>query len=448
MMHIVIIIIGLATLGILVAVHELGHFLIAKACRIRVLSFSIGFGKPIVKKTMNETEYRIGSIPFGGYVAMAGEHPQDDSPPNPGDFTSKPVWQRALVASAGPAANFVFAMVCLWIMFIIGFDKPLYEDRPVIGAVGDTSAAKTAGLRSGDSIISINDSLISTWDDVQAELSSRSKSFHMVFIRDGRKDSVDFIMPKIQGRGIPRHPAAGLYASLPPIIGSTQDGSPAQKAGLKAHDEIVSINGDTIHSWYEHSQRTTGYKPLSGPMVYTIRRSDSLLSFPIVPELKKVKKDLSIYVIGTYIQEPPARKIRYSFFHAVPVAMKKSWDNTMMIFDVLEKLITRQVSLAQLAGPVGIVQMTGVVAMAGFSKIMDFMALIGINLAVLNLFPLVITDGGVLLFLLIEFVRRKPLAIKYQLIVNRIAIVFFISLFVYVTFNDIARIPELLRFVK
>ena len=140
------IIIGFAILGILVVIHELGHFLMAKAWRIRVIAFSIGFGKPLLKKTIGETEYRFSSIPFGGYVQMAGEHPEEDTVIGPGDFNSKPTWQRALVAIAGPFANFFFALVFLLVMFLIGVDKPVFLKRPIVGAVADSSVAKNAGF--------------------------------------------------------------------------------------------------------------------------------------------------------------------------------------------------------------------------------------------------------------------------------------------------------------
>ncbi len=448
MMILLQILIGLGILGILVLIHESGHFLMAKAWHIRILAFSIGFGKPIIKKSIGGTEYRISSIPFGGYVSMAGEHPEDDStprPPQPGDFQSKPAWQRALVAIAGPAANFISAMFFLWIVFLLGVDKPLYLERTVIGAVADSSAAKSAGLLPGDSIIAINGRQTPAWEAVQTALSSRSSDLKVVYGRNGRIDSVTFAMPAIKGRGVPRQPFAGLYASLPAVIGSTNDGSPAQKAGLLPHDTVVSINGQAIHSWFQLSELIMHFNQAEGPLRFVVRRKSSLTEAAIMPEFKK---DANRYLIGAAVQAPSVKKVRYSPLESVGKTMDKSWEYTVMIYDVVAKLVSKQVSMQQLAGPVGIVQMSGVVAMNGPSAILDFMALIGINLAVLNLLPLVITDGGLLLFLFIETLRRKPLSIRYQAMVNRIAIAFFITLFVYVTFNDLLRIPELLRLAK
>jgi regulator of sigma E protease len=439
------IVIGLVILGVLVLIHETGHFLMAKAWGIRVLAFSIGFGKPIFKKKINDTEYRICSIPFGGYVAMSGEHPEDDTPPQPGDFTSKPVGQRALVALAGPAANYLFAMVFLWIAFLVGVDRPTYLNRPVVGAVADSSAAKQAGLRPGDSIVSINGVKTATWEKVQAALSGRSNELKVDFVRDGVRDTIDFTVPAIKGRSISQGPLAGLYPSYPAVIDSVTNGSPAQKAGLRRRDTVVSINGRAVGSWFQVQNAIVHYDSSVGPLRFEVRRAGSLQSAEVSPEFRK---DLGRYLMGAAPMAPAVEKKRYPPAQAVSRTLTKSWEYTIMIYDMVAKIVSKQVSPQQLAGPIGIVQMSGFVAMGGLSAILDFMALIGINLAVLNLLPLVITDGGLLLFLLIEAVRRKPLAVRHQMIVNRVAIAFFIALFVYVTFNDIARIPELFRLAK
>ena len=439
------IIIGFAILGILVVIHELGHFLMAKAWHIRVLAFSIGFGKPLLKKTIGETEYRFSSIPFGGYVQMAGEHPEEDTVIGPGDFNSKPTWQRALVAIAGPFANFFFALVFLLVMFLIGVDKPVFLKRPIVGAVADSSVAKNAGFFPGDSIIAINNHCIGSWEDVQSILGSQSKGYKVIYFRATRKDSIDLVMPRIFGRGLPRQPAGGLLPAYPAVVGAITEGSPAQKAGIHVNDGIVSINGQRIYSWPQLSVIIMHYDSLSGPFRFVVRRADSLVTAAVVPEFKR---DAKRYLIGISPQTPPTERVRYPIEQAVPRMFKKSWEYTTMIFDVIGKLISKQVPAQQLAGPVGIVQMSGLVAMGGLSPVLDFMALIGINLAVLNVLPLVITDGGLLLFLLIETIRRKPLSVKRQMMINRIAIAFFIFLFLFVTYNDINRIPELLKLVK
>ena len=441
------IIIGLLILGILVLVHELGHFWAAKTLKIRVLAFSIGFGKPLWKKTIGETEYRLCSIPFGGYVNMAGEHPEteNDTPLQPGDFNAKPTWQRAIVAIAGPAANLVFAMTLLWIVFMVGVQSPVYLKRPVIGAVADSSAAHQAGLKAGDSIITINNHRMSTWEDVQTAISAARNSATIQFQRGSSIDSTILEIPPITGRGIPRQPTAGLLAPLPAIIGALTPGSPAEKAGMQKGDTVTAISETPIHSWFQLSGIISHFDSLRGPLRFSIRRSGSFLSISIVPQFNK---QAGRYLIGAGGAAPQTTVTRYSLTGSLRRMLQKTAEYTFMIYDVVVKLVSRQVSPQQLAGPIGIVQMSGVMAMGGPAAILDFMALLGITLAVLNLLPLVITDGGLLLFLLIETIRRKPLALRHQLVINRVAIAFFIALFVYVTINDIARIPELLRFAK
>ncbi|MGB7569868.1 MAG: RIP metalloprotease RseP [Chitinivibrionales bacterium] len=439
------IIIGLVILGILVVIHELGHFLMAKAWHIRVLAFSIGFGKPLFKKNIGETEYRISSIPFGGYVHMAGEQPEEGKTVEPGDFNSKPTWQRALVALAGPLANFIFALVFLVVMFLVGVDKPVFLKRPIIGAVSDSSVAKQAGFFPGDSIIAINNHPIESWEDIQTILGSRSAVYKVVLIRTSRKDSINLVMPRIYGRDIPKQPAGGLLPPYPAVVGSVTAGSPAHKAGLRINDVIVSINDGKIYSWPQLSAIILHYDSLAGPFKFVVRRADSLVNTTIAPEYKR---DAKRYLIGIAPQNPRTIRVSYPLNEAVLKTFHKSWEYTTMIFDVIGKLISKQVPPQQLAGPVGIVQMSGLVAMGGLSPILDFMALIGINLAVLNVLPLVITDGGLLFFLLIETIRRKPLSVTHQMLINRIAIGFFIFLFLFVTYNDILRIPELFKLAK
>lgn len=439
------IIVGIVILGILVVIHELGHFLMAKACHIRVLAFSIGFGKPLLKKSFGETEYRLSSIPFGGYVHMAGEHPEEGAPIGPGDFNSKPTWQRALVALAGPFANFFFAIVFLVAMFLVGVEKPVFLKRPIVGAVSDSSVAKQAGFCPGDSIIAINNHPVDSWEDVQTILGSQSASYKITLMRASKRDSINLSMPRAVGRDIPKQPTGGLLPPYPAVVGSINANSPARKAGLHVDDVIVAINDQHIYSWPQLSAIIIRYDSLSGPMKFVVRRSDSLVNEQIIPEFSPGAKR---FLIGIAPKTPPTELVRYPLEQAVPRTLRKSWEYTTMIFDVIGKLISKQVPPQQLAGPIGIVQMSGLVAMGGLSPVLDFMALIGINLAVLNILPLVITDGGLLLFLLIETFRRKPLSAKHQMMINRLAIAFFIFLFLFVTYNDIKRIPELLKLGK
>lgn len=436
------VILGIFILGILVLIHELGHFLVAKYFRIRVLSFSIGFGRVLFKKVYRETEYRISAIPFGGYVHMAGEHPEDEREHRDDEFLSKPVWQRVCVVSAGPAANIISSILFLWLAFSLGINRELYYDRPVIGDVTINSPAHKAGLLPGDSIISLNEKTVHTWEDILQLLSFQESRYLISYVRQHALHTTILEIPKQNTSGLPKYPSAGLAPCLPPKIGLVNQGSAAEKAGVKPGDSILAIDNQTIYSWFQISRLIAGYQSVYGPMQLIVKRNDSTLILCPEPEFSTKENR---YLLGILVAQPPTRIVKYSLAAAIPKALDKSWEYTTMIFDILGKLISNEVSPKQLAGPVGIIQMSGVVALGSFVALLNFMALIGINLGVLNLFPLIITDGGVLLFLLYESIRGKPLSLKAQAAFNRAAIFFFIMLFVYVTFNDIMRIPELLR---
>jgi regulator of sigma E protease len=436
------VIIGVLVLGVLVFVHELGHFVVAKLNGIRVLAFSIGFGKPLLTRTIGDTEYRISAIPFGGYVHMAGEHPEDEHESKPDEFNAKPIWRRALVAVGGPGANFIMSFMLLWLVFMAGVQHERYLDRPVIGAVVDTSAADSAGMQAGDSIISINGSPVSTWQDIQQALTREAPPYTVTLFRDQQRIEVVVPMDNPMDAGLQGNPMGGMLPAVPAKVGNVQPQSAAMQAGIQKGDSILAINDQRIHSWFQLTWRVSDYDSASGPLRVRIERDGSVMTVTATPEYNE---ENNRYLLGIGAATAQTRTIRYGPVAAIGKAGERSWEYTTMIFDVLGKLFSRQVSPDQLAGPVGIVQMSGVVALGGLTAILNFMALIGINLAVLNLFPLVITDGGLLMFLALEKIRGKPLSLQAQMTVNRIAIAAFIALFLFVTFNDVKRIPQLFR---
>jgi regulator of sigma E protease len=434
--------VGLAVLGILVLVHEVGHFTAAKRFGIRVLAFSIGFGKPLYSRTMGGTDYRIGVIPFGGFVAMSGEHPEDKPEVEPGDFTTKPIWQRAVVAIAGPAANYLFAMLCLYAAFAVGVNEPLYLKRPVVGTVTDSSAAWKAGLAAGDSIVALNGKPVRTWEDIERALALREARYDIVFVRDGASRAASFSIPQWQGRGLPKDPTGGLFPVYTPVIGYVKDGTPAATAGFKAGDTVAEIDGSKIVSWGQLTQRVMHFDSARGPMQFVVKRGVGTVTLSAVPAFRP---DAGTRQIGVVRGNSASAKVRYGPVAAARKMLTATWENTTLVFQILGMLSTQKVSAKELTGPVGIVQWIGIVAMAGPVEIVKLMALIGINLAVLNLLPLVITDGGLLLFLLLEAIRRKPLSVRAQSIINQTALAFFVLLFVYVTYNDLGRLPDLLK---
>lgn len=435
------VVLGLIVLGVLVFIHELGHFLAAKWCGIRVLAFSLGFGAPLVKKSINGTEYRIGMIPFGGYVKMAGENPDDGRSGSPDEFQSKPVWQRATVAVAGPLFNLLSAFVMLWIMFMAGTERPMYLERPVLGAVRDSSRAAIAGCLPGDSITKVNGKPVSDWEGIETSFAQQEKQYTLTYIRAGVQGGCTINMGNTDGASLPKEPLAGLMPTLPAIVAAVNDRSPAQIAGIRAGDTIRVIDGVPIYSWFQLVSMVENC-PKDSSLTFVAEQGDNQRMLQIKPAYDPSVKRM---LVGIRVSEGKGRIVRYAPIAALGKAFGKGLEYTTMIFDVIGKLISHKVSANQLSGPLGIIPASGFMVMQGLGPILNFMALIGINLGVLNLMPLVITDGGMLLFLLIEVIRRKPLSEKSQAVVNKVAIFFFMALFLYVTFNDVRRLPEMFK---
>lgn len=424
------IVFGLIILGILVFVHELGHFIAAKANGIRVLTFSLGFGNALFKKQYGETEYRISSIPFGGYVRMAGEDPESQEN-QPGDYNTKAIWQRAIVAFAGPFSNVFFAVLFLWIAYMLGIERPQYVEDTTVGAVMPNTSAQEAGFEPGDSIVEINDQPVQSWEEIQELMMRREESYTITFIRDSRRLQISLSIQYDNGELI-----GGLVPPVPPVIGQIDTGSAAAQAGLEQGDTVLFINGDTIYSAVQLTLRINGWEQGAGPLGIRVKRGDSIITVDATPNLNEQQEP----VLGVAIAPPPTQRITYGAVEAVRLSLSRTWEFATLIFRVIGMLFTGRASTGELAGPVGIIQISGQVAQQSFSAILTFMALLGVNLALINLLPLVITDGGVLLFLLIEAVRGKPLSVKTQSTINKIAIAFFLALFLVLTFNDILRI--------
>jgi len=437
------IIIGLLVLSVLVFVHELGHFIAAKSCKIRVLAFAIGFGRTLWSFKRGGTEYRVNAIPFGGYVQMAGDNPAQERTGAPDEYFSKPIWQRAAVALAGPAANLIFAVFTLWAAFIYGMDRPLFLDSSKIGVVMKGSPAEAAGFMAGDSIISINGAAVSCWEQVDAPLSQQLGSgYKIVVSRAGSPVELELRVERTGAR-LPKMPSGGLLpARYPPVVGRVMPKSAADGL-LETGDTLVALKNVPVASFDQFAMLMREYDP-DGELAadINIKRGTELMHVFVIPTYDSTAKR---YLLGIEPVPEPTRVVRYGAITALGPTMSKTWEYSAMIFDVLGKLTSGKVPASQLAGPLNIIPVSGMMAFQGLSSILNFMALIGINLAVLNLLPLVITDGGLLMFLIIEAIRGRPLSAESQTAINKVFIFLFLALFLFVTFNDVKRLPDLFR---
>jgi regulator of sigma E protease len=399
----------------------------------------VGFGKKVLKWKPHETEYCISILPLGGYVKLAGQEADDQEEYGEKDFRNKKIWKRSLIVFAGPLANYLFAVLVLWFVFITGVrERPDFENLTV-GGLADTSAAAQAGIKIGDRLQSINNSRISDWEDFYSRITvSGGRNLNLTFERDGKKQTIDVIPRKIHVDGIGSYGDLGVFSIEKAVVGQVFDGSAAKMSGVMAGDTVLYIENVKILSW---QQMVTIVKSLNRRTSFLLKRKDSTFTVPLTPQYNETEKR---FMIGIAMAQPEIQRKYYGPFSAALKAVEKSNTIVVSMGRVFKGLFVQSISPRSMAGPIGIVQMTGNAARMGKEALIFFMALISINLAVINLLPLAITDGGVLLFLLIEKLRGKPLSLNVQMRIQQVALAFFIFLFLFVTVNDIGRFTKFL----
>jgi regulator of sigma E protease len=452
----------LVVLGVLVLVHEFGHFAVAKFFGVRVETFSIGFGKRLFGFRRGDTDYRISLLPLGGYVKMAGELGGDGTMPvntastsgtpphDSGDLTSKPRWQRILIACAGPAANFLLAILLMTAVYIGHNEVANYLSSPaVIDYIVPNSVAAKAGLQHGDRVLRFDTIQNPSWDQVleQSMLNLNHTVPIVVQPEDGaRKDTSVFL----KSPSNPDDFSLGDVGLTPEIqktplkVAMVEASMPGAKAGLKSGDEIVSVDGIRLHSlpsmvlYLQHN----GNKPVT----LSILRNGQPTTLTVTPEKTAGPDGQPRYEIGFSTEPPPSHIERLSLPQAFSKAVKECVNESTMLMDVLRRVVTHQMSARTLSGPVGIARQTGyVVAMPGWSPMLAWTAFISVQLGILNLLPIPILDGGMILFLLIESVMRRDMNETLKERVYQTAFVFFILLMVFVLFNDLSKIPSIAR---
>lgn len=443
---------GLLSLSFLVFIHELGHFLVAKWNKVKVKTFSIGFGKKLLRFKKGETEYCISLIPFGGYVAMEGENPEDADSNDPNSFVSKSVGARAAIAFAGPFVNIAFAFLLLVGLYMKGVEEP-ESSRLIVGLVAPESAAEKAGILPGDMIFELDGRPTNGWDDFREQVGVRlganvplkltrgadTLSLTLVpqeMIIPGKDSLADDIHMGVGEAGVyPRHRVV--------INGKPLAGSAAEKAGFLPGDTIVEIDRQRIFRYRDVVDLVNGSE--GKPLTVTIHRgADTLekeLSALYSPEHGR-------YMIGiqmTYVMFKETHIVSRNFPDAVLKACGTSWKMTTSVFRYLKRMFQGQVKVDAMSGPVTIVAVMGNVWLSGFEDFLMILALISINLGIMNLLPLAITDGGILLFLFIEAVRGKAISQEKQAVIQKIAMALFIALFVFITFLDFGKIGLFLK---
>jgi regulator of sigma E protease len=436
-MHLIDIPIVLFVLGVLVFVHELGHYLVAKWCGVRVETFSLGFGKRLFGFRRGDTDYRISLIPLGGYVKMSGENPMENRTGDTGEFTSHPRWQRFLIAIAGPAMNVIFTIVVLTSLFMFWNERPVYLDQPaIIGYVLDNSAAEKSGLQAGDRIARIQDINNPTWQQVIFKVILSPNQPLDISIQHGN----DLVNKTIVPQAGSRDPLGdmGWLPLAKAIIKNPDPSMPAAKAGMKDGDEVVALNDVPLHS--NSGLFLAVQKNKDNPLRVTVLRHQQEMKFALTPVAADDTQNpgRKIYRIGVSLP-PETRPDPLPFGQAINKSFDEARANSMLIFDLFSKLFRGKVSIKVLESPVGIARDSGEAARSGGPSLLLLMAMLSLQLGIINLLPIPIMDGGLMAMLLIEGTMRRDINQQIKERMYQVAFVALILFFSVVIYNDVAK---------
>ncbi len=423
-------------LGVMILIHELGHFLAAKYFGIRVHVFSFGFGPRLFGFERGGTDYRVSALPLGGYVKMAGENPGDEVAGAPDEFMSKPRWQRFIVAIMGPGMNVALAIVLLTGLYMVRYQKPAYEEGPaIIGWVENDSPAASAGLQTGDRITRADGHQDPQWSDLELMIASNPDQELEISVERNGAIISRTLKPNAEGRA--RLGNAGWYPAMPPKLQSIQPGLPAEAAGLKAGDEITAIDGVPIRFWPRISEIVQNKQ--GKEMEVQFLRGGQPMTTRLKPLLGTAEGDpTKKWRIGVAFQNDVVTK-RLGFVDALGESLSTNKRFALLIFDFVGKIAQQKVSPRTLEGPIGIARLSGQAARQGLGDLISLMAAISLNLGVFNLFPIPVLDGGLLLLIIIESVMRRDLSLRMKEKVTQVGFVALMLLAVFVIYNDIVK---------
>jgi regulator of sigma E protease len=429
----------LFVLGVLIFVHELGHFLAARRHGVRVLTFSLGFGPKILKVKRGDTEYCISAIPLGGYVKMAGETPEDPRSGQPDEFLSKTKWQRFQILFAGPAMNIILAVLVLAFVLAQGVQRAVYWDGPpVIGAIVSGSPAEKVGLMPGDRVLTVVGREMNTWRDLLLAIGIRrpDRDIELTVLRDGKTISTT-VRPVAQGQY--EGSEIGVLPDSHPFITSVISGDHAERAGMMAGDIVLAVNGEFMAT---RAQLIDAISKNGGkPIQMRIRRGSQELTLSGTPEQRGARG-----MMGFYTSEP-TKSFKPGPLEAIKLSVEQNIESSGLIFRTLGGLFTGATSVRQLQGPVGIAQLSGESAQEGFISLLSLMAMLSINLGILNLMPVPVLDGGHILIMALEGIARRDFSMQVKEKMLLAGFVVLMMLMVTVIYNDLTRVNWIERFM-
>ncbi len=439
-------------IGVLVTIHEYGHFWVARRMGVKVLRFSVGFGKPLWKRVAgaDRTEYVVAAIPLGGYVKMLDERDEDVPPGEDLNraFNRQPVSRRIAIVVAGPAFNFLFAILAYWLMFMVGVSGV----KPVVGEVVPASLAAEAGFQAGDRLISVGDRHTPTWELASLAILERSLEAGEVGVHVATEDGREYVRrldlsdtrrlldegPLLEKLGIePWRPV------LEPVLGDLVSGGAAERAGLQTGDRIVRSNGEPVETWQQW-------------VAMVQARPDETLRLEVERDGRRLNVDVRtdtreengryIGMVGAHVDFDPARfdhmrtTVRHGPVESLGRGVTRTWDMTTLTLRVLWRLVLGEASVKNISGPVTIAEYAGVTAVIGLSAFLGFLAIVSISLGIINLLPIPMLDGGHLLYYVVEIVKGSPVSARVEAVGQRVGILMIAMLMTLAFYNDIMRI--------
>jgi len=440
----------MVALGVLIAVHEFGHFWVARRLGVKVLRFSIGFGKPLWSRRVGEDrmELAIGVFPLGGYVKMLDET-EGEVPPQElhRAFNRQKVWKRMAIVVAGPLFNFLFAILAYWAVYMIGVDGI----KPVVGKVTESSIAQNAGFRAGDLILSIDGKEVQSWDQRRLYLFQRAldRARVNVEVRDAQGNvetrlldlsslPVQEVNASLLERGI------GLIGFFPeplPVIGAMEPG-PAASAGMKIGDRLVEINGEPVPSWEQLVEVIS--KSPGKTVNVTVEREGARHDFKVTPDAVEQGGQtigrINIRPQFTDIPDEMRVKVRFGVAEALTEGVRNTWSMSVLTLEMLYRMLKLEVSARNISGPITIAQYAGYSAKVGVEQFVLFLAVISISLGVLNLLPIPVLDGGHLMYYIIESIKGSPLSERTMMLGQQVGVALLGGLMMLAFYNDLTRI--------
>jgi regulator of sigma E protease len=432
----------LVTLGVLVTFHEFGHYWVARRCGVRVLRFSVGFGRPLWRRVAKDgTEYQIAAIPLGGYVKMLDAREGDVSESERSvEFTGKPVWQRIAIVAAGPVFNLVFTIVAFWAMYMVG--RP--DLAPIITAAPGTPAA-VSGIQPGDRLLAVDGTAVSTWSDAtdalfNGLLGNEPVPVHVRGTNGTERNVVLPVQSLAFGDAGKRFHELGIDLQSPPaVVNEVIPGDPAALAGLRAGDKITSVNGEKVDDFASFTKLVQVQAAKAPQLAIGIQRDGQASTVPVTARMKSEQGQPTRWLVGIANQPLEVATLRFGPVRAFTESLKATWAGTTSTLGMIGKMLSGQASAKNISGVIGIAQVANSAANQGLGWFLNFLGLVSLSLAILNLLPIPVLDGGHLLYYPIELIKGSPVSERTMIAGQYVGLALLFTLMGLAFFNDIQR---------